>query len=85
MRALEQSSGAQEATIAQLPASTRAFCESKGHLYVAIKDINSADQALHAGDLEAAARYNLKLLYRARKANGGGADTATGTGTTATK
>jgi hypothetical protein len=79
VRALEQSSGAHEAAIAQLPA----FCEAKGRLYFAIKDINSAGQALHAGDLEAAARYNLKLLYRARKAKGGEADK--GTGTTPTK
>jgi hypothetical protein len=86
VRALEQSSGAQEAAISQLPASTRAFCEAKGRLYFAIKDINSAGQALHAGDLESAARYNLKLLYRARKAKGGSADTGTGTvGTTAAK
>jgi hypothetical protein len=82
VRALEQSSGAQEAAIAQLPANTRAFCEAKGRLYLAIKDINSAGHALYAEDLENGARYNLKLLYRPRKAKGG--ETDKGTGTTAT-
>ena len=81
VRALEQSSGAQDAAITQLPASTRAFCEAKGRLYLAIKDINSAGQALHAGDLEEGAKYNLKVLYpRARKSKG----EVTGMGTTAT-
>jgi hypothetical protein len=41
-----------------LPDNTRAFCEAKGRLYVVIKDINNAGTALHAGDLEAAAKYN---------------------------
>jgi hypothetical protein len=64
VRALEKSSGAQDAAITQLPDATRAFCEAKGRLYSAIKDINSAGHALHAGDLEAAAKYSLKELYR---------------------
>jgi hypothetical protein len=69
VRALEKTSGEQDAAIKQLPDSTRAFCEAKGKLYGAIKDINHAGHALHAGDLEAAAKYNAKLLYgRARKA-----------------
>jgi hypothetical protein len=55
VRALEASSGAQEAAIASLPDNRRSFCESKGRLYFAIKDINNAGQALHSGDLEAAA------------------------------
>jgi hypothetical protein len=67
VRALEASSGAQEAAIASLPDNRRSFCESKGRLYFAIKDINSAGQALHSGDLEAAAKYNLKVLYRRGK------------------
>lgn len=66
VRALEKTSGAQDAAISQLPDSTRAFCEAKGRLYHAIKDINSAGHALHAGDLEAAAKYNAKLLYQRR-------------------
>jgi hypothetical protein len=67
VRALEASSGAQEAAIASLPDNRRSFCESKGRLYFAIKDINNAGQALHSGDLEAAAKYNLKVLYRRGK------------------
>jgi hypothetical protein len=43
VRALEQSSGAQDAAITQLPDRPRAFCEAKGHLCNAIKDINSAE------------------------------------------
>jgi hypothetical protein len=63
VRALEASSGAQEAAMASLPDNR---C-SKSRLYFAIKDINSAGQALHSGDLEAAAKYNLKVLYRRGK------------------
>jgi hypothetical protein len=70
VRALEQTSGAQDAAVTQLPESTRAFCEAKGRLYNAIKDINSAGHALHAGDLLKAASYNLKVLYG--KQGGGG-------------
>jgi hypothetical protein len=62
--ALEQSDATQEAALARLPNSTRAFCEAKGRLYFLVKDINDAGHALHADDLEAAAKYNLKLLYR---------------------
>ena len=64
VRALEQSSGTQNASLAQLPDTTRNFCEVKGRLYLAIKDIISAGHALHADNLEAAAKYNSKLLYR---------------------
>jgi hypothetical protein len=63
VRALEQKSGAQDAAVAQLPASTRAYCEAKGRLYLALKDINSAGHALHCGDLQKSANYNLKVLY----------------------
>jgi hypothetical protein len=63
VRALEQSSGSQNAAIAQLPDSMRAFCEAKGRLYLTVKDIISAGHALHAGNLEAAAKYNAKRLY----------------------
>jgi hypothetical protein len=57
----------QEAAIASLPDNRRSSCESKGRLHFAIKDINSAGQALHSGDLEAAAKCNLKVLYRRGK------------------
>lgn len=87
VRALEQSSGAQDTAVNQLPESTRAFCEAKGRLYNALKDINSAGHALHAGDLEKAALYNLKELYRRRGGGkskpgggGGGGTTTTNTG-----
>jgi len=66
VRALENTSGVQDAAITQLPESTRAFCEAKGRLYNALKDINSAGHTLHADDLERAAQYNLKELYRKR-------------------
>jgi hypothetical protein len=71
VRALEKTSGVQDATLTQLPESTRAFCEAKGRLYNAIKDINSAGHALHAGDLQKAANYNLKELYKKRSGGGG--------------
>jgi hypothetical protein len=64
LRALEAGSGAQEAAIASLPDSTRAFCEAKGRLYFFIKDIINAARALHNKEPEAAAKYNLKILYR---------------------
>ena len=64
LRALETNSGAQEAAIASLPDNTRAFCEAKGRLYYIIKDIINAARALHASEPEAAAKYNLKVLYR---------------------
>jgi hypothetical protein len=70
VRALEQSSGAQEAAIAQLPASTRAFCEAKGRLYLAIKDINSAGQALHAGDLESSRALQLEAAVPDEESEG---------------
>jgi hypothetical protein len=66
IRALEKTSGSQDAAISQLPESTRQFCEARGKLYAAIKDINHAGHALHAGDLEAAAKYNAKVLYPRR-------------------
>ena len=64
LRAFEAGTGAQEAGIASLPDSNRAFCEAKGRLYFLIKDIISAARALHAAEPEAAAKYNLKVLYR---------------------
>ena len=64
LRAFEAGTGAQEAGIASLPDSNRAFCEAKGRLYFLIKDIISAARALHAAEPELAAKYNLKVLYR---------------------
>lgn len=64
LRALEASSGAQEAAIASLPGGNRAFCEAKGRLYFLIKDIINAARALHSKDPERASAYNLKVLYR---------------------
>ncbi len=64
LRALESDSGAQEAAIASLPDNNRAFCEAKGRLYFLIKDIINAARALHNKEPEAAAKYNLKVLYR---------------------
>jgi len=63
VRALEAAGGAQDAALASLPDNRRAFCEAKGRLYFAIKDINNAGHSLHSGDLERAAKYNLKALY----------------------
>lgn len=66
VRTLQETSGTHDAAIRQLPETTRAYCEVKGRLYYAIKDINSAGHALHADDLVAAAKYSLKELYRKR-------------------
>jgi hypothetical protein len=85
VRALEQTSGTQNATLAQLPDTTRHFCEVKARLYLAIKDIISAVHALHADNLEAAAKYNSKLLYRrTAKPKAEGTATAGSTSTTTT-
>jgi hypothetical protein len=53
--------GAQEAAIASLPDSRRSFREGKGRRF------QVASQALHSGDLGAAVKYNLKVLYRRGK------------------
>jgi hypothetical protein len=82
-RTIERS---QDAAITQLPTATRTFCEAKGRLYLAIKDINSAGHTLHAGDLEAAAKYNLKVLYpRGHKSKAEVTGTTTTTTTTTAK
>ena len=51
---------AQDAAIASQPDNHRAFCEAKGCLYFIV----NAVRALHASEPEAAAKYNLKVLYR---------------------
>ena len=61
IRAIEQTSGSQDAAISQLPDSTHAYREAKSRLYALIKDISHA-----AGDLEAAAKDNAKRLYQRR-------------------
>jgi hypothetical protein len=63
--ALQQADAAQEQTrAAYLPASVTAFYARKGELYLGLKVINDAGHELHAGDLQAAAKYNLSLLHR---------------------
>jgi hypothetical protein len=62
LRALEADT--QEAAIARLPDSNRAFCEAKGRLYFIIKDIINAARALHAAEPKLAAKHNLKVLYQ---------------------
>jgi hypothetical protein len=64
LRALETDSGSQEAAIASLPDNNRAFCEAKKRLYFILKDIINTARAQHASEPEAAAKYNLKVLYR---------------------
>jgi hypothetical protein len=81
--ALEQLSGTQDAALAQLPESTRAYYEAKGRLYNVIKGIISAGRALHNRDPEAAAKYNSKLLYR-RSGRSKAEVEVEATGTTAT-
>jgi hypothetical protein len=64
LRAFEADSGVQESAIASLPDNNRVFCEAKGRLYFILKDLINAARALHAKEPEAAAKYNLKVLYR---------------------
>jgi hypothetical protein len=63
LRILETSSGSQDATLSSLPDNRRNFCEAKGRLYFAIKDIDNAGRALYSGDPEGASKFNLKALY----------------------
>ncbi len=61
---LKKVDGEQEAMILKLPVKFRDFCEQKGKLHGKLKDLNSAGRALHKSDVEAAGKYNLKILYR---------------------
>lgn len=62
---LQQADADQERTrTAELPASVLAFYARKGELYLGLKVINDAGHELHAGDLQAAAKYNLSILHR---------------------
>ena len=48
----------------QLPTAVANFYEQKGILYVGLKAINDAGQALHAGNTARSSQYNLAILYR---------------------
>ncbi len=48
----------------ELPNAVQEFYYQKGLLYVGIKAIHDAGQALHASDSVAASRYHLGILYR---------------------
>ena len=62
---LQQADAEQERTrTAALPATVAAFYARKGELYLGLKVINDAGHELHANDLQAAAAYNLSILYR---------------------
>jgi len=62
---LQQVDADQEQTrAAALPASVVAFYARKGELYLGLKVINDAGHELHAHDPQAAAKYNLSILYR---------------------
>jgi hypothetical protein len=50
--------------LAALPAAVRAYVAAKGELYLQTKVVNAAGHELHAGDLTAAAKYNLAILHR---------------------
>lgn len=47
-----------------LPDSVRNYYHKKGLLYIGLKAINDAGNALYAGDRTAAARFNLAILHR---------------------
>lgn len=64
---LEAADAAQETALKSLPVKTRDFCESKGKLYFAVKDLNAAGQALYADDAKKAAQYSMEVLYRRGK------------------
>jgi hypothetical protein len=68
---------------ANLPAAFTAFAIKKGLLYIALKVINEAGRELHANDPQAAARYNLSILYH-RLSSSNSTTTAPSTTTTTT-
>jgi len=62
---LQQTDADQERTrAAVLPASVAAFYTRKGELYLGLKVINDAGHELYAQNPQAAAKYNLSILYR---------------------
>ncbi len=61
-----------------LPAGMQDYCEKKGRLYYAVKDLNAAGQTLYTDDAVEAARYNMEILYRrGEKKKKGGAEGGT--------
>ena len=71
-QALDQADTTQEKVRAsELPASVVSFYAKKGELYTGLKIINDAGHELHAHDAQAAAKYNLSILYR-RSGQGAG-------------
>jgi len=54
---------------AALPGAVQDFYRQKGLLYLGLKVINGAAQALHAGDPVAASRYAMTILYRRGRAH----------------
>ncbi len=56
--------------LSTLPAKVRDYYAAKGTLYVGLKVINDAGHELHAGDADAAGRYNLKILIPPRDQGG---------------
>jgi hypothetical protein len=63
--ALAAADATQEQTrLAALPDKVREHFAAKGELYLGLKIINDAARELHADDAVAAARFNLKILYR---------------------
>jgi hypothetical protein len=68
-RALQAALAAADATqeqarLAALPDKVRDHFAAKGALYLGLKILNDAARELHADDAAAAARFNLKILYR---------------------
>jgi len=81
---LDQADTTQEKVRAsELPASVVSFYAKKGELYTGLKIINDAGHELHAHDPQAAARYNLSILYR-RSGQGAGLPAPAPTVTTPT-
>lgn len=65
LAALRQADDVQEKTrFADLPQAVREFYAAKGALYIGLKTINEAAHELYADDPVAAARFNLRILYR---------------------
>jgi hypothetical protein len=68
-QSLDQADSTQEQARARdLPVAVAAFYAKKGELYIGLKIINEAGHELYANDAQAAARYNLSILYRRHSA-----------------
>lgn len=78
---LEAAELEQEAAIENLPKKMRDFCEQKGLLHEQLQDLHAAGWTLYADDVEEAAKYNMKILYkRAAKKKGKGKGNGEGNG-----